>query len=221
MLRPIVGTPRSRILTLRCPAIGCQHEHASNHALQVSLGLQSRRCIHIQFSSRSCGCDCRFLTTIIHVQSSCLSASATTALYRVLTADLPLCLTMLSNMTTGTQNHFGVEWERYHQRSIQSKAEHYRACYHGAGSSQRTIWPRHAQEPQKFASKASRRPRRRSYKATLPALQRDNQPLDDHAAKCDVRTDTAAASQIATYTGRQHGRGQSSSTRQHAHVYYR
>jgi hypothetical protein len=48
MLRPIVGTPRSRVLTLRCPAIGCQHEHVSNHALQVSLGLQSRRCIHSQ-----------------------------------------------------------------------------------------------------------------------------------------------------------------------------
>ena len=83
-------------------------------------------------------------------------------------------LKMIFNMTIDTQNHYCVEREKYYQRSIESNPEYFIVCYHGAGLPQRAVRSRHAPKTQKSASKASGRPRRRCYKSTLPAFQRDN-----------------------------------------------
>ena len=187
-----VGTFRSRRFTLRCAAIGCRYENVSNHAFK------GQSWATVPAVHTFCRYGCHFLTShhcpctkqlpfSNHCLASCMYCGA----------DLSLLSTMYSNMITITQSNPCVEREKYHQRCIQSRAERYRACYHGVGSPQRTIWSRHAPEPQKSASKASCRPRRRGYKGALPAFQRHDRPLDDRTATLDINT--ADSSRTAAY----------------------
>lgn len=80
-----VGTTRHRRFTPRCAVLAANMEIFSIHALKVSLGLnvQSQWCMHdvVMIATSS-------PVTIVRVQSSYLSVSATTALHPVLTAVL-------------------------------------------------------------------------------------------------------------------------------------